>query len=334
MRPEGVLASSVVSGRIVSMSVKRIVLYWLLLSGYVFAASTDVAEWVTEGQWPRGPETTAATPALQRKRAQGFEKLGDVRQAAEQYKRLANQFPESSEAEEALILAARNFFAAGEYNESRDQLEELRRRYVHPTYLDAMGQVEVALARGYLEGKGEGGTYKLSSRVRKAKNIFKHVFDEDPEGRWADDALLGMGQCEEALEYWDGAIKHYKKLLTRYPNSELRGEADGRIAYCIMRRDPKPEYTESEAKDVLRRIAQAKEDAEAGDVDLDLAALKENEKLLKSRMAEKRFEQARFYAINKHYRAAEVYYELIKKNYPETPWAKKAEEELLKIRQR
>jgi outer membrane protein assembly factor BamD (BamD/ComL family) len=72
----------------------------------------------------------------------------------------------------------------------------------------------------------------------------------------------------------------------------------------------------------------------AGDTDLDLAALEENERMLNSRMAEKRFEQARFYAINGHYRAAEVYYELIKSRYPETPWAKKAEEELLKVRQR
>jgi outer membrane protein assembly factor BamD (BamD/ComL family) len=306
----------------------------LLVSGCGFAATTDAGDWVSEGVWPRGPDTVAATPRLQSQKAKRFADLGDVRQAAEQYRRLADQFPESAEAEEALILSARNFFAAGEYNKSRDQLEELRRRYVHPTYLDAMGQVEVSLARGYLEGKGEGGTYKLKSRIRKAVNIFKHVMEEDPEGRWADDALLGLGQCEEALGDWSGAITYYKKLLRQYPNSELRGEADGRIAYCIMRRDPRPQYTESEAKDVLQRISQAKEDAQAGDVDLDLAALKENERMLKSRMAQKRFEQARFYAVNKHYRAAEVYYELIKERYAETPWAKKAEEELLKLRQR
>lgn len=312
----------------------RCTLFLVLLASPGFAASTDVDDWVSEGAWPRGPETTASTPALQRQRAHRFEELGDVLQAAEQYKRLADRFPESGESEEALILAARNFFAAGEYSQSRDQLDELRRRYVHPTYLDAMGQVEIALARGYLEGKGEGGTYKLGSRIRKAKMIFGHVLEEDPEGRWADDALLGLGQCQETLGDWDGAIDQYKKLLSKYPNSELRGETDGRIAYCIMRRDPRPEYTEAEAKDVLRRISQAKEDAQAGEVDLDLAALQENEKMLNSRMAEKRFEQARFYAVNGHYRAAEVYYELIKSRYAETPWAKKAEEELQKVRQR
>lgn len=303
-------------------------------SAWAFGASTDLDDWVSEGAWPRGPDTVEPTPALQRKRAQHYEELGDVLQAAEQYRRLSERYPESGEAEEALISSARNFLAAGEYSLCRDQMDELRRRYVHPTYLDLMGQVEIALARGYLEGKGEGGTFQLKSRVRKAKAIFGHVLAEDPEGRWADDALLGLGQCEEALGLWDQAIDEYKKLLSKYAGSELRGEADGRIAYCIMRRDPKPEYTESEAKEVLRRIAQAKEDAKAGDADLDLAALQENERMLKSRMAQKRFEQARFYAINGHYRAAEVYYELIKSRYSETPWAKKAEEELLKVRQR
>jgi outer membrane protein assembly factor BamD (BamD/ComL family) len=306
----------------------------LLMGSWAMGASTDLDEWVSEGSWPRGPDTVEPTPALQRKRAQHFEELGDVLQAAEQYRRLAEQFPEAAESEEALIAAARNFLAAGEYSLCRDQMEELRRRYVHPTYLDLMGQVEISLGRGYLEGKGEGGTFQLKSRIRKAKAIFGHVLSEDPEGRWADDALLGLGQCEEALGLWDQAIDEYKKLLSKYAGSELRGEADGRIAYCIMRRDPNPEYTESEAKDVLRRIAQAKEDAQAGDADLDLAALQENERMLKSRMAQKRFEQARFYVINGHYRAAEVYYELIKSRYSETPWAKKAEEELLKVRQR
>lgn len=306
----------------------------LVTGAWTFGASTDLDEWVSEGSWPRGSDTVAPTPALQRKNAQQCEELGDVLRAADQYRRLAERYPESAEAEEALIASARNYLAAGEYSLCRDQLEELRRRYVHPTYLDLVGQVEVALARGYLEGKGEGGTFQLKSRVRKAKAIFGHVLMEDPEGRWADDALLGMGQCEEALGLWDQAIDEYKKLLARYAGSELRGEADGRIAYCIMRRDPKPEYTESEAKEVLRRIAQAKDDVHAGDTDLDLAALEENERMLNSRMAEKRFEQARFYAINGHYRAAEVYYELIKSRYPETPWAKKAEEELLKVRQR
>jgi outer membrane protein assembly factor BamD len=300
----------------------------------LYAGEGDLDVWVSEGRWVRGSTAVAATPALQLDKAKKLEALGDVRQAGEQYRRLADVYIESQEAEEALILSARCYLAAGNYTKCREELNELRRRYVHPTYLDAMGQVESALGRGYLEGKGEGGTFKPASRLRKARAIFEHILSEDPQGRWADDALLGLGECEEAVGRWDEAMDQYKKLLEKYPTSELRAEAEGRIAYCISKREPQPEYTEAETKEALRRIENAREEAASGDTDLDAVALEENERMLKSRLAEKRFDQAQFYAKNGHYRAAEVYYELIKVRYPESPWAKKAEEALNQIRRR
>jgi len=302
--------------------------------GALCAGEGDLEAWVSEGRWPRGRATVARTPALQMEKAKRLEALGDVRQAAEQYRRLADVYVESQEAEEALILSARCFLAAGSYTKCREQLNELRRRYVHPTYLDAMGQVEAALGRGYLEGKGEGGTFRPSSRLRKARAIFQHILDEDPQGRWADDALLGLGQCDEAIGRWDDAMDQHKKLLDKYPASELRAEAEGRIAYCLARREPRPEYTEAETKEALRRIGNAREEAAGGDTDLDAVALEENERMLRARLAEKRYDQAQFYAKNGHYRAAEVYYELIRTRYPETPWAKKAEEALNLMRRR
>jgi tetratricopeptide (TPR) repeat protein len=297
-------------------------------------ATSDLELWANEGRWPRGEATVEPTPAQQMEKARQLAALGDLQQAAEQFRRLADIYPDAQEAEEALILAAKSYLEAGDFTKCREQLTELRRRYLHPIYLDGMGQVEAALGRGFLEGRGEGGTYRLASRVRKARAIFEHILDEDPQGRWADDALLGLGQCEEALEGWDEGIARYKELLEKYPSSELRAEAEGRIAYCLDRREPRPAYTDAETTEALRRIVSAREEAAGGDVELDAAALAENERLLCSRLAQKRFEQAAFYAKNGHYRAAEVYYELIKARYPETPWATKSEEALLEMRKR
>ena len=291
-------------------------------------------EWVSEGRWPLGKNRVESTPAKQFKKAKRLEELGDVRQAAEEYRRLADVYSESDEAEEALILAAKNFLAAGNYTRCREEITEVRRRYVHPTFLDALGQVEADLGRGFLEGRGEGGTYKLASRVRKAQSIYQHILDEDAQGRWADDALLGLGQCDETLGNYDEAIKRYKHLLEKYPGSELRAEAEGRIATCIQKREPRPEYSETDTKEALARIEMAKGEAKAGELGLDLVALEENEKLLRERQAQKRFEQAVFYAKNGHFRAAEVYYELVKTHFPESPWAKKADVALTQLRSR
>jgi TolA-binding protein len=296
--------------------------------------SDDLADWVNEGRWPRGKDAVEVTPDKQLYKARRFETIGDTRQAADHYRRLADVYSESEQAEEGLVRAARNYLSAGDYTKCRDQLNELRRRYANPTFLDAIGEVEIALGRGFLEGKGEGGTYKLKSRIRKATAIFQRQLDQDPQGRWADDALLGLGQCAQTLFDYDTAIKRYKELLEKYPRSELRAEAEGHIAICINKREPQPEYTESETEEARRRMKAAYDEAEAEDVDLDIVALQEHEKVLADRQARKRYDQALFYIKNNHFRAAEVYFELIKDKFPGSTWAEKSKTELEKLRKR
>jgi tetratricopeptide (TPR) repeat protein len=304
-----------------------------LLAAAAATAEDDLADWANEGKWPRGPQAVDPTAEKQEAKAKRLQSIGDTRQAADQFKRLADVYSESSEAEEGLILAAKNYLAAGDFTHCREEINELRRRYANPTFLDAIGEVEIALGRGFLEGKGEGGTYTLKSRLRKATAIFQRQLDTDPQGRWAADALFGLGQCAQVVGDYTLAIKNYKALLEKYPRSELRAEAEGNIAVCITKREPTPEKTESDTEEAQRRIKQAMDEA-GEDVDLDMDALKENEAILKERQARKRYEQALFYEKNSHFRAAEVYLELVKERFPETQWADKAKVELEKLRKR
>ncbi len=82
-----------------------------------------------------------STPEKQSQKAKKLESIGDSRQAAEQFKRLADVFAESDLAEEGLVRSALNYLKAGDFTKCREQVTELQRRYVNPTYLDAMGEV-------------------------------------------------------------------------------------------------------------------------------------------------------------------------------------------------
>lgn len=316
------------------MNKTALAVFIVLMSWLAHAAEDDLANWVNEGKWPRSSSAVEPTPEKQAAKAKRLQAIGDTRQAADQFKRLAEAYSDSDQAEEGLVFSARNYLAAGDYTSCREQLTELRRRYANPTLLDPMGEVEIGLGRGFLDGKGEGGTYRLASRIRKATAIFKRQLELDPQGRWADDALLGLGQCSQVLADYDTAIKQYKELLEKYPRSELRAEAEGNIAICINKREPQPEYTESDTEEARRRIQQAYDEAESEDVDLDVVALQEHEKLLAERQARKRYEQALFYQKNLHFRAAEVYFELVMARYPTSPWAESAKKELDKLRKR
>src|SRR5437868_4938626 len=121
------------------------VVFAMVFSAALRAAENDLAEWVNEGKWPRGPLSVEATPDKQSEKAKRFQQIGDSKQAAEQYRRLADAYSESDMAEEGLVQSAKNFLAAGDYTKCRDQLTELRRRYANPSFLDAIGEVEIAL---------------------------------------------------------------------------------------------------------------------------------------------------------------------------------------------
>lgn len=306
-------------------------------------AEDDEDLWVSAGNWKNAPDAVAPTPHRQMLKAMHLESLGDARQAAEQYRRLAERYPEAEEATEALIRSARNYLAAGDFTNCRKQLNELRRRWrsIPPAYLDALGKAEIDLAYGFLDGRGEGGTYRLGSRVRKARRIFQRLLKDDPQGRWADDAQLGLGRCTQLLGKWDDAIKEYKTLLKKYPRTSLRTEAEGYIAECISRREPRPLYAETETAAALRRIREVKREAadprrrlsaDEEAEDPDVVALNEYEKILSERQAEKRFQLARFYAVNNRFRAAEIYFERIKRLYPKSKWAARADKELKKLK--
>jgi TolA-binding protein len=321
----------------------------LLLCGSLsFAAGTredDEDLWANDGTWKHAPSTVDGTPEKQLRKARNLEKIGAVGQAAEEYKRLAERYPEADAASEALVGSARCFLSAGDFTRCREQLDELRRRWrsIPPEYLDALGKVEIGLANGFLDGRGEGGTYRLGSRVRKARRIYERLLTDDPQGRWADDAQLGLGRCKQILGQWEAAVEEYKKLLKNYPHSSLRAEAEGGIAVCLGRREPRPYYAETETTEALRRIRETKAEAaeprrtavEADEPeDLDLAALEEFEQMLEDRQAEKRFLLGRFYAVNGRFRAAEITFERVGRLHPKTEWAARAAEELKKIKNR
>ena len=79
-----------------------------LLSAQAAAVEDDAADWANEGRWPRSAQAVELTPEKQALKARRLQDIGDSKQAAEQYRRLADVYSESDQAEEGLVRAARN----------------------------------------------------------------------------------------------------------------------------------------------------------------------------------------------------------------------------------
>jgi TolA-binding protein len=295
---------------------------------------SDKAGWVSDGRWPRGKESAMETPAAQLARAMDLEKAGSPGAAAVEYEKLIRIFPESAEAEKAHLGAGRCRFLCGQFRAAEEQLAELRRRFAKTELLDAAAEIEVSIARGYLDGKGADGGLPLRTRTRRARAIFERILKDDAMSRWADDAMFGLGLCHKTLGRYDLAIEQFKEMLDRYPWSELKAEAEMQIAECVALENPSPDYEDSEERDIRTRLDATRNEAYAKGRELDDAALRDAERILAERQAKKKYDQAVFYEGNGKWRAAEVCLEFLIARYPDTKWAEMARERLEVLRKR
>ncbi len=76
----------------------------------------------------------------------------------------------------------------------------------------------------------------IKDDAEKARRAYKEAFFayykvlqyDFPE--WRAPALLLAGQCDEALQQWDGAKKSYRQLIAEYPETEYATDASKRLA--------------------------------------------------------------------------------------------------------
>jgi tetratricopeptide (TPR) repeat protein len=65
--------------------------------------------------------------------------------------------------------------------------------------------------------------------LRKAAGIYEQIAGRYPRSGVADDALAGAAACYEKLREYDRALQLYRQMVTGFPASEQRPDADRRI---------------------------------------------------------------------------------------------------------
>lgn len=68
-----------------------------------------------------------------------------------------------------------------------------------------------------------------SSWAKRSEDLLQQIVSESPEGSFADDALLRLGDLQRTRGEEESARETYEKLQRDYPKSELRAVASARI---------------------------------------------------------------------------------------------------------
>jgi outer membrane protein assembly factor BamD len=164
--------------------------------------------------------------------------------AIEQYKKLLDQYPFDSNAEEAELRIGYAYFLAGRYDEATAAFHDFER--MHPTSKH-LASVE------YHRGLAALAPYRTADRDKtvatQALTSFRNVTDRFPGTPWADRAELRIRECREIL------ARHEEVIATFYLVRKSLRAAESRLRALLQ------DYPDMDATaDTLRLFARAYDD--------------------------------------------------------------------------
>lgn len=294
--------------------------------------------------WKRSWQTLTRTTPSQEKARQyyddGLRLFADKRYDAAQkrFKWAGKLWPDSELHEDAGFLRGESLFFADRYSNAHDVWGEVLKKYENSRYLDKIVAREFAIGRYWEESYKAHPTWVLTPNLfdetrplfdtaGNAVKAYETVRLNDPTGPLADDSVMTTANFYFLDQRYDDADYYYGLIRSDYPKSEFQLQAHLLGLRSKLRRYQGPGYDPSpltEARDLVQHtLAQFPELDRDERQRLDRAG-----KTIDMQLALRDWEQAEYYAYNKHYRAAKSYYASLLRDYPDTRFASLARERM------
>ena len=283
--------------------------------------------WTPEsGKWENPKQAAKDKPDDQLVYAKNFYEAKNLKDALREFKKLLKYYPLSKEAPSAQYYVGRIMEEMDNTYEAFKAYQKVIDTYPYTDMVDDVIEREYKIADAFFLGKKIKiiGKWQIPAKD-KAIEIFKAVADNAPYGKYADLAKFKAGLAYKDIEDYNSAILMFKDLIDRYPNSSVLDKARFQLAECSKLLSVKPAYDQTPTNLARKEF----EDFLKKHPDSELAGdAKQVVDKLKSREAENEFETAKFYEGRKLPSSAIIYYKDVVRNYPDTDWAKKAQERL------
>lgn len=301
----------------------------ILIISMVVASQPAFAYWVwtpESGKWENPKYAAKDTPEEQLVYAKKFYDEKNLKDSLREFKKLLKYYPLSKEAPTAQYYVGRIMENLDNPYEAFKAYQKVIDTYPYTELVDDVIEREYNIADAFFSGKKIKiiGKWQIPAKD-KAIEIFKAVADNSPYGKYADKAKFKAGMAYKDLADYNSAILMFKDLIDRYPNSEIIDMARFQLAECSRLLSVKPDYDQTptnlarkEFEDFLKKHPESEMADDAKQV-VDK---------LKSREAENAYKIAQFYEARRAPESAIIYYKEIVRNYPDTEWAKKAQERL------
>jgi outer membrane protein assembly factor BamD (BamD/ComL family) len=271
----------------------------------------------------------------------GAERTAKFLAAGTKFGQAAEYWPDSHVEMDALFMAGEANFFGDHYWDATKFYERLIKKHPNNRYLDTVDARRFAIARFWLQLDEENSEpFYYANFINETRpwrdarghgiRQYEKIRLDDPTGRLADDATLAVANAHFKQGRFLKADESYTDLRKTYPNSEHQFSAHYLGLKAKLESYLGPDYSGEalEEGEKLIKLMRRQFPTEAGQEKefLDRAAAE-----IRYKKAEKLYFFARYHDRRHEYRAASRRYHEIVTEFPDTPFADKAENRLAQV---
>jgi len=286
--------------------------------------------WTSEsGKWENPKHAAKDTPEEQLEQAVSFYEKKNYKFGLREFKKLIKYYPLSKQAPTAQYYIGRIMQDLDKTYEAYKAYQKVIDLYPYTDLVDEVIEREYKIGVSFFEGKKLKILGPLAVPAKdKAVEILKTVAENAPYGKFAEPAIFKSGLAYKDIADYNNAILMFKDIIDKYPNGSFLNQARYQLAECSKLMSLKADYDQTPTEVARKEF----EDFIEKNPDDDLSdEAREIVYKLKYKEAEGAYNTGQFYESRRKKDSAIVYYEDVIDNYPDTEWAKKAQERLNEI---
>lgn len=316
------------------MSIRHPLLIVVAVLSLWSVAAPASAYWVwtpKTGKWVNPRTQPKDNPQDQLDYAQALYDQQDYRRAVKEFLKLVRHYPKASQAPDAQYLAGLSYEGLNQPYHAFLTYKKLVEIYPYSSrFKDAVGR-SFAIGEGFYEGVKVRPIQQIPLSVPaldKAAEIFEHIVAQAPYGEYGDKAQFRLGQTYRKMGQYGEAMKAFEKLVQEYKLSPLLEEARYNTAYCAKQLSLKPAYDQESTDQAIAWFEDFIDSHPGSEL---LLEAQQSLAQLRGHKAESLITVGNFYAKQKKWTSAGMYYRQVVDQYADTAWAGEAASRLTEL---
>lgn len=286
------------------------------------------AEWTwtpETGRWVNVNRMPKESPELQVEYARSLLLEGKYKKALEETTKFSKFFPTSDAADDNQFLRGEIRMKQGNFKGAAKEFQQVLKNY------PSTELYQQAIANQYIIGDHyyDLGQKKMNKKwallkkrpLKRASDVYGMVIENQPFTPEAAQAQYKVGLCHYAREEYTEAAFEYRRVVEDYASSEWVDDASFGLAQVYTAGSLPPDFDQTNSQLAVRAIDTFKSEFPT---DARVAELDPKRQEMRNRLAEGQLRSANFYVKRREFLSARIYFELIAKDYADTPAAEKA----------